>query len=105
MKDDLKKNIKESKTWMRGLYMLLFLVFYSVAKVIIFAVIAFQFILSLLTGTTNDKLVVLGQSLSTYLYQILLFLTFNSEEHPYPFSDWPSGESEIKKLDDTDEKT
>ena len=105
MKDDLKKNIKESKTWMRGLYMLLFLVFYSVAKVIIFAVITFQFILSLLTGSTNDKLVELGQSLSTYLYQILLFLTFNSEEHPYPFSDWPAAESEIKNLDSTDEKT
>lgn len=105
MSDDLKKNIKESKTWMRGLYMLLFLIFYSVAKVIIFAVIAFQFILSLLTGTTNDKLVYLGQSLSTYLYQILLFLTFNSEEHPYPFSDWPAAEAEIKKIDKADKKT
>ena len=96
MSDDIKKNIKEAKTWNRGLYMILFLVFYSVAKVIVFTIIAFQFILSLLTGKTNEKLVVLGQSLSTYLYQILLFLTFNSEDHPYPFSDWPNAEL-IKK--------
>ena len=89
MDEELKKNIKESKTWLRGLYMLLFLVFYSIAKVIIFAVIAFQFILTLLTGKTNDRLVKLGQSLCTYLYQILTFLTFNSNEHPYPFGVWP----------------
>lgn len=98
MSDDIKNNIKERKTWLRGLYMILFLIFYSVAKVIIFAVIAFQFVLSLLTGKTNEKLVVLGQSLSTYLYQILMFLTFNSEQYPYPFSDWPTGEPEKKEL-------
>lgn len=97
MDDELKQNIKEPKTWLRGLYMLLFLVFYSVAKVIIFAVIAFQFILTLLTGKTNDRLVKLGQSLCTYLYQILTFLTFNSNEHPYPFGAWPKGAPSVKK--------
>jgi len=99
MSDDIKQNLSERKTWLRGLYMLLFLIFYSVAKVIIFAVIAFQFVLSLFTGTTNEKLVTLGQSLSTYLYQILTFLTFNSEQHPYPFSDWPQGKPENSDKD------
>ena len=97
MNDDLKKNIKESKTWLRGLYMLMFLFFYSLAKVVIFGVIAVQFVLSLFTGKTNEKLLFLGQSLSTYLYQILRFLTFNSEEHPYPFSDWPVADNNIKE--------
>jgi hypothetical protein len=97
MDDELKQNIKERKTWLRGLYMLLFLVFYSVAKVIIFAVIAFQFLLTLFTGKTNDRLVKLGQSLSTYIYQILTFLTFNSNEHPYPFGAWPKGVPVVKK--------
>ena len=97
MDEELKQNIKERKTWLRGLYMLMFLVFYSVAKVIIFAVIAFQFILTLVTGKTNERLVKLGQSLSTYLYQILIFLTFNSNEHPYPFGAWPKGAPSVKK--------
>ena len=97
MDEELKQNIKERKTWLRGLYMLLFLVFYSVAKVIIFAVIAFQFLLTLFTGKTNERLVKLGQSLSTYLYQILTFLTFNSNEHPYPFGAWPKGAPSVKK--------
>ena len=97
MNDEIKQNIKEKSTWLRGLYMILFLIFYSVAKVIIFTIIAFQFILSLLTGKTNERLVKLGQSLSTYIYQIMTFLTFNSEEHPYPFGAWPSGQPKIRK--------
>jgi len=108
MNEDIKQNIRERKTWLRGLYMLLFLVFYSVAKVIIFAVIAFQFVLTLLTGKTNERLIKLGQSLCTYVYQILTFLTFNSNEHPYPFGAWPSGaptaKKKVKKIEKEDTK-
>lgn len=97
MDEELKQNIKERKTWLRGLYMLLFLIFYSVAKVIVFAVIAFQFVHTLLTGKTNDRLIKLGQSLSTYIYQVLTFLTFISNQHPYPFGAWPKGAPSVKK--------
>ena len=98
MSDDLKQNIRERKTWLRGLYMLLFLVFYSVAEVVIFVVVAFQFVLTLLTAQTNDRLVKLGQSLSTYQYQILTFLTFNTNQHPYPFGAWPKGAPTAKPI-------
>lgn len=91
MDEELKKHIREPKTWLRGFYILLFLVFYSVAKVVIFAIIFFQFILTVVTGKTNERLVKLGLSLSTYSYQILTFLTFNTDYHPYPFGAWPTG--------------
>lgn len=97
MNDEIKHNIRERKTWLRGLYMLLFLICNSVAKVILYAVIAFQFLLTLLTGNTNERLLKLGQSLSTYIYQILAFLTFNSDQHPYPFGAWPKGAPVAKK--------
>ena len=95
--DEIKQNLKKSNSWLRGLYMLMFLVFYSVAEVIIFAVITFQFVLLLFTAKPNERLVKLGQSLSTYQYQILVFLTFNSEMHPYPFGAWPKGEPPVKR--------
>ena len=101
MDDELKKHIREPKTWLRGFYILLFLVFYSVAKIVIFAIIIFQFILTVLTGKTNARLVQLGLSLSTYSYQILTFLTFNSDYHPYPFGAWPSG-TNVEKTDSVD---
>lgn len=92
MNDTLKQNLKEKDTWLRGLYMLLFILFISVAKVVILAVVIFQFLSELITRKTNQRLLKLGQSLSTYSYQILVFLTFNSEYRPYPFGAWPRGE-------------
>lgn len=91
MSDDLKAHLKERKTWLRGLYMLLFAIFYGIAEIVITAVVLFQFLLTLFTGHTNERLLKLGQSLGTYVYQILQFLTFNSEYHPYPFGAWPRG--------------
>lgn len=104
MDEELKKHIREPKTWLRGLYMLMFLVFYSVAKIIIFAIILFQFVLTVITGKTNERLVKLGLSLSTYSYQILTFLTFNTDYHPYPFGEWPSGTT-VEKTTATDIKS
>ena len=91
MSGELKAHLKERKTWLRGLYMLLFAVFYSVAEIVITVVVLFQFLLALFTGRTNERLLKLGQSLGTYIYQILQFLTFNSDYQPYPFGAWPKG--------------
>jgi len=92
MSNDLKQNLKQQSTWMRGLYMLLFSVFYTIAEIVFFAVIIFQFLLKLFTVDTNERLRKLGQSLATYIYQVLQFLSFNSDHHPYPFGAWPKGE-------------
>jgi len=70
--------------------MLLFSFLLGMAKFVVFGVVMLQFLFVLLTGTPNSQLLVLGQSLSVYIYQIVQFLTFSSDEHPYPFSDWPA---------------
>ena len=61
------------------------------AEVILVAIIIFQFLSSLFTTKVNDRLQKLGQQLGTYIYQLLLFFTFNTEERPYPFAAWPRG--------------
>jgi len=46
----------------------------------------------LFTAETNKALEQLGQSLATYTYQIVRYLTYNTEERPFPFDlDWPDG--------------
>ncbi len=92
MSDEIKTNIKQSSTWKRGLFMFLFSIFYGVVEVLLFAVVIFQFFLKLLTGETNDRLKKLGQSIATYIYQIIQYLSFNSDYQPYPFGAWPKGE-------------
>lgn len=89
MSDDYKQNIKDHSTWMRGLYIVLFTVIYSVTEIVIALIVTFQFLSVLLTRQTNDKLLSLSMSLSTYIFQILKYVTFNSSERPYPFSDFP----------------
>jgi len=85
------KPYKAKQIWMRGLYMLIFMFLLGIAKFVAFIVIFFQFLLVLFTTQTNKRLLELGQDLSTYQYQILLFLTYNSEVHPYPMGEWPKG--------------
>lgn len=103
MTDTLKQNLKDKSTWLRGLYMLLFILFIGVAKVVVLAVVVFQFLSELVTHKCNQRLLKLGQSLSTYSYQILVFLTFNSEYRPYPFGAWPRGEPSTKDREKTRE--
>ena len=69
MSDDVKQNLKSQSTWKRGLYMLLYIVFSRIAEIVLGVVIVFQFLLKLFTGETNQRLLKLGQSLSTYVYQ------------------------------------
>ncbi|MCW8922122.1 MAG: DUF4389 domain-containing protein [Gammaproteobacteria bacterium] len=99
MSEEIKENLKQQSTWLRGLYMLMFSVFYSLAEIVLFAVVLFQFLFKLFTGETNLRLLKLGQSIATYIYQIVQYLNFNSDYQVYPFGAWPKGEpTELKKI-------
>jgi len=101
--NEVKENLKSQSTWKRGLYMLLYIIFSRVAEIVLGFIVLFQFLLKLFTGETNERLLKLGQGLSTYVYQTLQFLTFNSEYHPYPFGAWPKGEPRPAKISDQSE--
>ena len=88
---DLIKNLKSKSIWMRLLFMLIIVLLYSVSRVVVGAVVVVQFFWVLFTGAINLKLLEFGKSLATYTNQIILYLTFNTEDRPYPFDlDWPS---------------
>ncbi len=91
MKEEIKQRLEKNETWQRGFYMLFFIFIYGVSKFIIIGIMLFQSATIILTGKTNEQLLKFGQNLSTYLYQITIFLTFNSEQRPFPFSEWPDG--------------
>lgn len=93
LNEELKENVQNSSVWKRFLFMLLFGFLYSVAEVVLVAVIIFQFLTVLFTGNKNDRMLDLGGEISAYIYQALRYLTYNSEQRPYPFSDWPSDQA------------
>jgi hypothetical protein len=86
------EHLKSPNTWMRLLFMIVMGLLYGISRLVVSAVIVIQFFHVLFTGQKNQPLLGLGQSLATYTYQIVLYLTFASEVRPFPFdADWPPG--------------
>jgi hypothetical protein len=78
--------------WLRGLYMLLFTLLYSVAEFVLGAVVVVQFGYRVFNEQNQPRLLALGAAVASYIYQVMRFLSFNTEVKPYPFSEWPEGE-------------
>ena len=89
MADTLKKKLSDTSTWLRLLYMLLFGIVIELALMVMFAIVFIQFLLKLFSAKVNAELQKLGDSLGAYFHQIVSFLTYRSEEMPYPFAPWP----------------
>ncbi len=88
--EELKSNLLSAEHWMRLVFMILFaLVLYVAGFVMSFLVIV-QFIFALVTGKANVNLRQLGDSLSQFIYAVLRFLTYNTDDKPFPFDAWPT---------------
>lgn len=82
-----------SALWKRGLFMVFFFIVYRVVDIVIGLIAITQFVIKMATGEVNPQLQHFGQALSEYFYQITRFQTFNTEERPYPFGQWPTRSS------------
>lgn len=94
-KSELEKNVRSRSTWIRLLYMIVMAIAWSIAVLVTSAVVVLNFLYVLLTGKTNSRLTEFGQSLASYLYQIVRFMTYNTDTRPFPIdSEWPSSKEE-----------
>ena len=91
-KKRFKDNVLNGRTWLRGLFMLLFVIIYGVTEVILSAVVILQWFFILFTGDLNGQLKRFGQSLAVFVYRVARYWTFNSEAKPFPFEKWPGPE-------------
>ncbi len=89
---DIRTSLLSRKTWLRIAYMALFLLLLILARSVLLLLILIQTGIVVTSGTDNEKLRELGQSLSKWVFQTLMFVTFNSEKKSYPFDDWPEPE-------------
>lgn len=106
MDEELKQNLTAAETWLRGLFILLFAFLLVVARIVTGAVVVIQFLFTVFTGRTNENLQYFGASLATFIFQTLMYLTYNSDDKPFPFSAWPEAEhtnAESELVDDDDE--
>jgi hypothetical protein len=80
-----KRNI-----WLRGLLMILMAIAFHIAGMLLAVGAVIQFVLALVSEGPNARLIGFGQSLGRYLGQVADFVSFATEEVPFPFSAWPS---------------
>jgi Flp pilus assembly protein TadB len=88
----LADNLKSEATWTRLLFMVICYVLVSLASFVGSFVVILGFLWLLFTGEVNRQIQQVGQSLATYIYQIVRYLTFNTDDRPFPLGgDWPPG--------------
>ncbi len=86
------EHLASKATWTRALFMVICCALVSIASFVGTFVVILGFLWVLLTGEVNRQLQQVGQSLASYIYEIVRYLTFNSEERPFPLGgEWPSG--------------
>jgi len=89
----MEDNLKSRATWTRLLFMVICSVLVGLASLVGSFIVIFGFLWLLFTGEVNRELRQVGQSLAAYIYEIIRFLTFNTEDKPFPLGNkWPSGD-------------
>ena len=90
----IEENLKSRTTWLRLLFMCIYGLLISLAGMIGTVVVVLGFFWVLFTGEVNRELRQVGQGIATYMYEIIRYLTFNTDGKPFPFGGaWPSGKS------------
>ena len=88
--DSIVDNFKQVSAWIRVLFMFAFaIVLYLVIAPVILVLMIVQALFVIITGDSNSNLRFLGAALSKYIFQVLQFVSYNSNTKPFPFSDFP----------------
>lgn len=86
----MEENLKSRATWTRFLFMVLSYILVSLAGMVGSVVVVLGFLMVLFTGEVNRELRGVGQSIAAYIYENVRYLTFNTDERPFPFGGkWP----------------
>lgn len=87
--NDISNNLKNTNQWLRILYMVLFAIIFQVSTVVLWLVVVVQALSALITGSPNANVRGLAASLSQFIYDIVRFLSYGTEDKPFPFQSWP----------------
>jgi len=92
MKEETKAAMIEEHKWQRFMYMVAFVFVLQIGELVLMGIVLFQFVKYLLNGEPNQRLSRFSESLASYVYAVIRFLTFASDDKPFPFAPWPNQE-------------
>ncbi|OED41050.1 hypothetical protein ACH42_14940 [Endozoicomonas sp. (ex Bugula neritina AB1)] len=89
MDKNMINNLKSESRWLRLVFMALFAVVGYLAILLVFVLSVIQVVHGFIKGEGNARLLQFSAGLNQFIYQVAQFLAYNSDEKPYPFSNWP----------------
>lgn len=103
--EEIVDNLKQPSHWLRLPFMVAFgFVLYLIFVPIVIVIMVAQILFALITGSSNRNLRGLGSVVQQYVSQIVAYITYNSSERPFPFSDFPVEDPAVES-EATDEST
>jgi hypothetical protein len=73
----------------RLLFTLFFVVAFEVFKVILWAIVLFQYIYLFITRTQSESLRNFCNKISVYAYRVFRYMSLNENDRPFPFAGFP----------------
>ena len=92
--DEAMSNIKDSSTWIDALLVVVYLLVISYSIFLLWIIAFAQFIFKLITKKPNKNLGDLTNVFQKFINQIIDFVTFETEERPYPFNSLKNSEDD-----------
>ncbi len=82
---NMENNLKSKSTWLRLVFMIVFAAIANLTLLVTGFIVVIGFLFVLFTGDVNDKIKQAGAVVSSYLAEIIRYLTFNTDQKPFPF--------------------
>jgi hypothetical protein len=76
--------------WLRGLFMLLFMIAFAIGQSILNLIAIVQFLWLMFAREHNQLLANFGNSLATWLAEVGRFLACAADDRPFPWKPWPA---------------
>ena len=85
----LTENIKEPSIWVNFFLKVIYLVFLNFIVPFLGFITLLQLLFSIGSKKPNENLVSFSKKISSYIYQIINFITYSSDQRPWPFNSFP----------------
>lgn len=93
------ENLKadEDPTLLRIIYVALFYFVFALSEFLVIFIAVFQSLYVLIAGEPQQDVRRFGGTLGRYIESIIGYISWNKNEKPFPFSDWPRESVDVQE--------
>ena len=93
-KDVIPEKVKHLSTWITAALVVLYLFLLGLLDLVLWIIAGTQFLFTLFTKEPNSLLSAFSIKLRNYIIQIVDYVTYSSQERPFPFNPFPEEDND-----------